>query len=93
MRSSPIYNRTFGAFCEARPISRGPVSFSESGKPIKTAHPCFLLFIPPSDEALKVDTAKLDGADAAYLRREKKLEKFFITIKVGGFFGEVRIFI
>ena len=68
--------RTFGAFCVARPISRGLVSFSESGWPITTAHPYFLLF----------DTAKLDRADAAYLRREKKLEKFFIPIKVGGIF-------
>lgn len=59
--------RTFGAFCEARPLSRGLVSFSESGKPIMTAHPYFLLF----------DTAKLDRPDAAYLRSRKKLQKNF----------------
>lgn len=34
-RSSPICNSTFGAFCEARPLSRGLFS---------TAHPYFLLF-------------------------------------------------
>ncbi len=66
-RSSPICNSTFGAFCEARPLSGGLVSFSESGKPITTAHPDFLLF----------DTAKLDSPDAAYLRSRKKLSKFF----------------
>lgn len=54
--------RIFGAFREARPLSRGLGSFSESGKPITTAHPCFLPF----------DTAKLDTLDAAYLRSEGK---------------------
>lgn len=57
----------FGAFWEARPLSGGLVSFSESGKPITTAHPYFLLF----------DTAKLDSPNAAYLRSRKKLSKFF----------------
>ena len=66
-RYSPICNSTFGAFWEARPLSRGLVSFSESGKPITTAHPYFLLF----------DTAKLDSPNAAYLRSRKKLQKKF----------------
>ena len=63
--------RTFGAFLEARPLSRGLVSFSESGRPITTAHPYFLLF----------DTAKLDSPDAAYLRSQKKHHKFFHSKK------------
>ena len=66
-RASPICNSTFGAFCEARFLSRGLVSFSESGRPITTAHPYFLLF----------DTAKLDRQDAAYLRSKKNLQKNF----------------
>ena len=70
-RASPICNSTFGAFCEARSLSRGLVSFSESGRPITTAHPYFLLF----------DTAKLDRPDAAYLRNQKKHHKFFHTKK------------
>lgn len=63
--------RIFGAFREARPLSRGLGSFSESGKPITTAHPYFLLF----------DTAKLDSPDAAYLRSKKNLQKKFAPIK------------
>ena len=57
--------------CEALPLSRGLVSFSESGRPITTAHPYFLLFY----------TAKLDSPDAAYLRSQKKLHKFFHSKK------------